>query len=150
MSDTKRETKFNQQWWQRKMSYAVIALAVTILGGLGIIPEDQIDPLVNQIGNVVAGALLFLATVKTKPGSDDPATTPQLQAATAQAQGVQAQVQSALAELPARVEQAIAGLPQQVQDAVRSVYDQPYGRHDEAAVEPEPDLSGPGIYPGGQ
>ncbi|MGN0097237.1 MAG: hypothetical protein ACI38U_14385 [Corynebacterium sp.] len=145
MSDTKRETKFNQQWWQRKMSYAVIALAVTILGGLGIIPEDQIDPLVNQVGNIVAGAVLFLATIKTKKGSDDPATTSQLQAATAQAQ-----VQSTLAELPARVEQAIAGMPQQIQEAVRSVYDQPYGRHDQAVAEPEPDLSGPGIYPGGQ
>lgn len=150
MSDTKRESKFNQQWWQRKMSYAVIALAVTILGGLGIIPEDQIDPLVNQIGNVVAGALLFLATIKTKKGSDDPATTPELQAAESQAQTAAAQFQSTIAEIPARIEQAIAGMPQQVQEAVRSVYDQPYGRHDQAVVEPEPDLSGPGIYPGGQ
>lgn len=81
-----KNTKFTEPWFVKKASYALVGLAVLVLGGLGLIPQDQLDPVVNQIGGLTSGALLLLATSETHRGSADPTTVEDLEAVKAETQ----------------------------------------------------------------
>lgn len=61
----------------RRAAYGVVSAVLLILGAIGIITAEQLDTWLGvayQIGIIVGGGSLAVATAKTKPGSDDPAT----------------------------------------------------------------------------
>lgn len=162
------------RWAVRKTVYLAGALIVAVAGAFGVLSEVQVDQWTDQLDKILtyvigAGGLLFAGT-NTNAASGSTATdadridaqdaSEQIMATAKQAaHDVAAEVgertqgldpaaisQAISTDVSARMEQILSGMPQQVQDAVRGVYDEPYGRHDAAA--PEPDPAGPGRYPG--
>ncbi|WP_291478512.1 hypothetical protein [Corynebacterium sp.] len=170
MSDTEKKTNWNDPKVRRKALYAGAVTLGVILAGIGLNDPDQIDSTVQRVLDV-GGPLLSLVGIKAFRNVDAPSQ--EVEAARAKAR--EEAKSEALAEARAEAEKMLAQVREEartsanqvgdilaakldelpdylrpsVSDAVRAVYDQPYGRHDAAAPEPEPDTAGPGIYPGG-
>lgn len=71
-----------QEWFWRKMLYAVATIALTIAAAFGVIQNDQIDNLAAQATPLFGAVVTLIAAVKTNRGSDSPVTEEDL--ATAQ------------------------------------------------------------------
>lgn len=152
MSEQKRESKWAQGWFIRRACYAIVGLALLILAGFGLIEEGQIDSITAS--PLLGTAIAWMAAAKTNPGSDSTTTNADVEVSQRARAELEAQIAALQSQIGEQVQSAVSGvvdlLPDRVQDAVRSVYDQPYGRHDIDAETVAPDTAGPGIYPGGQ
>lgn len=148
MTEEKRETNWTAPWFLRRVMYAVVGLAMLLLAGLGLIEEGQIDTIAASpiLGTVVA----WLAAAKTNPGSDSTVTAADVEVSRKARAELDAQLAALQSQIQDQVQGAVSGavdlLPDRVQEAVRSIYDAPYGRHEQVAA-PEPDGSGPSRYP---
>ncbi|MEY8565219.1 hypothetical protein AALF15_01430 [Corynebacteriaceae bacterium 7-707] len=171
MTDTEKKSQWDDPKVRRKALYAGVVAAAVILAGIGLIDPDQIDSTVQKVFEV-AGPLLGLFGITAFRNVDAPsqevaaerakareeAKSEALAEARAEAEKMLAQVREEARTsanqvgdiLAAKLDELPDYLRPSVSDAVRAVYDQPYGRHDAAAPEPESDTAGPGIYPGGQ
>ncbi|MCJ7859283.1 hypothetical protein [Corynebacterium kalidii] len=148
MTEQKRTTKWSQPWFIRRACYAIVGLVLLALAGLGFIEEGQIDSIAAS--PILGTAIAWMAAAKTHPGSDSTTTNEDLEVSQRARAELQTQITALQSQIGEQVQSALSGvvdaLPDRVQDAVRRVYDEPYGRHDAAA--PEPDPAGPGRYPG--
>lgn len=152
MTEQKRDTKFTQPWFIRRACYAVVGLVLLVLAGFGLIEEGQIDSITAS--PMLGTAIAWMAAAKTHPGSDSTTTNADVEVSQRARAELEEQIAALQFQIGEKVQSAVSGvvdlLPDRVQDAVRSVYDQPYGRHDIDAEAPEPerDPAGPGRYPG--
>lgn len=69
-----------QEWFWRKVLYAVATVALTIAAAFGLVKADQIDSLVAQITPLFGAVVTLIATLKTNRGSDSPVTEADLTA----------------------------------------------------------------------
>lgn len=139
MSDSKRETKWQQPWFLRRAAYAVVGVVLLVLAGAGVIEQGQIDAI--EASPILGAIVAFIASSRTNAGSDSTVTVADVDRASAEARAqAQAQledvrqaIQSGVAE---QVAAAVQHLPDSVRDRVESLYQQPYGRHDIEADAP--------------
>lgn len=165
MSETK--SNWDDPKLRRKALYAGAVVLGIILAGIGLIDPDQIDSTAQRVLDV-GGPLLSLVGIKAFRNVDAPsqevaaerakareeARTEALTEARAEAEKMLARVREEARSsatqvgdvLAAKLDELPVHLSPTVADAVRAVYDQPYGKHDAEA--PEPDPAGPGRYPG--
>lgn len=162
---TEKKSQWDNPKVRRKALYAGVVVVGVILAGVGLIEPDQIDATVQRVIDV-GGPLLGLFGIKAFRNVDAPTKEIEeergkareealaeiervRQDARAEGQAYAQQVGDALVAKLESLPEVIRG---PVSDAVRSVYSEPYGKHDigQADVEPEPDPAGPGSYPGGQ
>lgn len=152
MTDSKRETQWTAPWFIRRACYAVVGAVLLALAGMGIIEEGQIDSITAS--PLLGTAIAWMAAAKTHPGSDSTTTNSDVEVSQRARAELETQLAALQSQISDQVQSAVSGavdlLPDRVQDAVRAVYDQPYGKHDVTAPEPEPDTAGPGVYPGAQ
>lgn len=104
------KTQFKSAWFIRKAAYAVVGIVLLVLGGFGVITEDQVESIGNLAANylpvIVGGAGLIFAAGKTHEGSDSTVTVDDVQRAQMQVNAqVEALSQSLMSNAAARVEE---------------------------------------------
>lgn len=81
---SKPNVKKPQAWQVRRLAYGVVAIVVAVLGWIGVLSDIQADQVMGQVDRwlpILLGVLApALAATKTHAGSDDRATTAEVQA----------------------------------------------------------------------